>query len=125
MASTLTQKLRIKDGFQISVLNAPSGMREKLDLPASVSVNERLDGQFDLIWYFATQLADLPRDIQALAAAMKPGALLWLTYPKGGSGVSSDLKRDVLWEVAGPAGLEPVAQIAVDDVWTALRFKGV
>jgi hypothetical protein len=35
----------------------------------------------------------------------------------------TDLNRDVFWEALEHLGVRPVTQIAVDDVWSALRFR--
>ncbi len=48
-----------------------------------------------------------------------PG-ILWIAYPKGNK---TDINRDSLWKIASPFGLVPNGQIAVDDVWSALRFR--
>ena len=55
---------------------------------------------------------------------LKPGGLLWATYPKAGQ-MGTDLKREAVWECAAAEDLDTVAQIAVDDVWSALRLKQV
>ncbi len=63
--------------------------------------------------------------------SVKPDGLLWITYPKGGKtrGVA-DLpatpwwhRRDVLGEVTVETGYVPIAQVAIDGHWTALRFR--
>jgi hypothetical protein len=46
--------------------------------------------------------------------------VLWVAYPKGNR---TDLNRDSLWPVLAVHGLRPITQIAVDDVWSALRFR--
>ena len=47
-------------------------------------------------------------------------SVFWVVYPKGGR---SDLDRDSLWPIVAELGLRPIAQVAVDDVWSALRFR--
>jgi hypothetical protein len=62
---------------------------------------------------------------------MKPNGMLWVTYPKGGkTRGATDLpatpwwhRRDVLGAITGETGFVPVAQVAIDDHWTALRFR--
>jgi hypothetical protein len=48
-----------------------------------------------------------------------PG-VLWVAYPKGNK---SDINRDTLWPIVGEYGLRPYSQVAVDEVWSALRFR--
>ena len=47
-------------------------------------------------------------------------AVLWIAYPKGGR---SDINRDTLWPMLVDEGLRPITQVAVDDEWSALRFR--
>jgi hypothetical protein len=124
MASSLVEKMRVKENQRIGIVNAPVECKEALaPLPAGATLGESLGGPYDLIWYFARTKQELARDVEAVRDSVVPGGIIWLSYPKGGSGVDTDLKRDVMWQVAEPAGLQAVSQIAVDDVWSALRFK--
>jgi hypothetical protein len=49
--------------------------------------------------------------------------LLWMCYPKQTGKIKSDLNRDSLWRLMQPTGFSPVTQIAVDETWSALRFR--
>jgi hypothetical protein len=46
--------------------------------------------------------------------------VLWVAYPKGNR---TDINRDSLWPILGELGLRPVTQVAIDQVWSALRFR--
>ncbi|TDD70504.1 hypothetical protein E1262_09710 [Jiangella aurantiaca] len=46
--------------------------------------------------------------------------VVWVAYPKGGR---SDVNRDSLWPIVAEFGLRPNGQVAIDDVWSALRFR--
>jgi hypothetical protein len=50
--------------------------------------------------------------------AMPP--ILWFLYPKGGR---ADINRDSLWPLVAAYGLRPITQVAVDETWSALRFR--
>jgi hypothetical protein len=78
---------------------------------------------FDLVQLFCPTRADLERLGEAAVAAVRPGGRLWVAYPKGGSGVTTDLNRDVHWGPLADAGWRPVTQVAIDAVWSALRFR--
>jgi hypothetical protein len=45
---------------------------------------------------------------------------LWLLYPKGNR---IALNRDSLWRLMADYGVRPITQVAVDEVWSALRFR--
>jgi len=56
--------------------------------------------------------------------AIEDSAVVWFVYPKQTSKrYKSDLNRDVCWQALKPLSLQPVRQIAIDDDWSALRFK--
>lgn len=46
--------------------------------------------------------------------------ILWVSYPKANR---TDLNRDTLWPILAEYGMRPVGQVAVDEVWSALRFR--
>jgi hypothetical protein len=48
--------------------------------------------------------------------------LTWVAYPKSGQ-LGTDLHRDSLAALLMASGIKPVCQIAVDEVWSALRFR--
>jgi hypothetical protein len=47
-------------------------------------------------------------------------AVLWFAYPKGGR---ADIDRDSLWPIVAELGMRPISQVAVDEAWSALRFR--
>lgn len=47
-------------------------------------------------------------------------ATLWIAYPKGDR---TDINRDSLWPIVAGHGMRPIGQVAIDDVWSALRFR--
>lgn len=51
----------------------------------------------------------------------KPG-ILWVAYPKGNR---VDINRDSLWAILSEYGMRPNSQIAIDDIWSALRFRAL
>jgi hypothetical protein len=129
MAETeLVKKLRIKPGQRIALLHAPEGYRQWLgELPENNVVEENSIGQFDMIQAFFTHKADLDAQVAELKRALAGQAILWVAYPKGGAKAKkeTDLNRDILAAFLREKGLEAVAQISVDETWSALRFKPV
>ena len=89
---------------------------------ASISAHA-LDGAFDNIVLFVRDKAQLLREIGPAIAATAPGGLLWIVYAKQTSNVKSDLNRDIIWHETQETGWRPVTQVALDDTWSALRFR--
>jgi hypothetical protein len=124
------RKLGLKSGMRALLVNAPTAYAVDLVGAAADVEIEATDGDglfeaesFDLVQVFCANRAELERFGEAAIAAVKPGGRLWVCYPKGGSGVKTDLNRDVDWGPLVAAGLRPVTQIAIDAVWSALRFR--
>ena len=123
---TIVQKLLIKEGYRVLVVNAPEGYVAALaDLPAGVTVATDPNGvgPFDLIQTFVSSQAEFEAQLSGLKALLKPKGLLWITYPKGAAKIKSDITRDTIWRYAKTVDLEGVAMVAVDDTWSAMRLK--
>ncbi len=122
-SKTVAQKLFIRESFSVLLLNAPKGYEESLGpLPAGARILSKSNKPVDLIQVFAKTRAEMLQLLQKAEPLLKPQGLLWATYPKAGQ-LDTDLKREVVWECAEAVGMDTVAQIAVDDVWSALRLK--
>jgi hypothetical protein len=85
-------------------------------------------GQSPLLVLDAPPFGATRAGLLAAASAVLPllgeEAVLWFAYPKGSSkSLKSEVNRDSLWELMAPLGLRPVRQIAIDEDWSALRFK--
>jgi hypothetical protein len=118
----ILSKLLLKPGVRAAVLNAPASYAGVLrEIPA---VATDLDGKFGFIHVFATTREELTREAPTWRAALEPNGLLWVSYPKGKS-IKTDLNRDVVRTALQEVGLETVSQVAIDDVWSALRAKPV
>jgi len=116
----ILQKLLLKPGQRAAVLNAPASYESVAQqIPG---VHKQLDGTFDFIHVFATQRDELLREGPKWRAALSADGLLWVSYPKGKS-IKTDLNRDVARLVLQEIGLETVSQVAIDEVWSALRAK--
>ncbi len=130
--SALAKKLRLAAEHEVAVVNAPDGHLELLRPgPAALSTNLVQGQSYDAVLLFVRDAAELRRLAPSAIAAVRPNALLWIAYPKGGQTVgATDLpatpwwvQSDVLGELTGVTGWKPVSFVAVDEVWTALRFK--
>lgn len=46
-----------------------------------------------------------------------------MSYPKKSSKVKTDLTRDIGWDVVTDVGWTGIAQVSIDDTWSATRFR--
>ena len=132
--SPIAKKLRLALEHHVAVLNAPDGYLSLLQ-PGPADINTELvpSASYDAVVLFVKDVAELRRLGAPAIHAAKPNGLLWITYPKGGSArgmtdlpaTPSWVQRDVLGEITSETGYKAVSFVAIDDYWTALRFKRV
>jgi hypothetical protein len=116
----LVERLLLKGGTRVVTFGLPASVRSLL--PA-VALTARVPASVEAALVFGRHRAELEMRLARLDGRLDASSLLWLCYPKGGSGVDTDLKREAVWVLAAPHHLRPVAQVAVDAVWSALRFR--
>jgi len=118
----LAQKLGIKEGMTIALLDAPEGIEGTLaPLPAAVTLRSGNRGAREMTIWFATARHDLERRFAAVASAVGEGTL-WMAWPKRSAGVETDITEDVVREVALPAGWVDTKVCAIDATWSGLRL---
>ena len=124
MAAPLIDRLRIKPGMTVLLLNAPDDFAQKLEpLPADVTLETRTDGLYAAVIAVFRNQAEA-NDLSATAAgAVRKEGLLWTCYPKTSGALKTDLTRDKGWAMLYGLGWGPVSQIAVDADWSALRWR--
>ncbi len=124
---SLKEKFQFKNVTKLAVRNAPAGYADKLAAALDgIEVLAGPDATADALLLFVNNLAEaqaLAPGAVATVATAKPEGILWIAYPKGGSGIKTDVNRDKLWPVVQDSGWRPVRQVAIDDVWSAMRFR--
>ena len=125
MPSSLAQKLQIKSG-KLIVMNAPQGYAQQLAKELKdLTVSTRAAGQAEAVLLFVNSLDEVDTFTPRAGRLVNPGGMLWIAYAKGTSRVKTDVNRDRLWAAVQPIGWQPVRQIALDKVWSAMRFKPI
>jgi hypothetical protein len=128
MMTPLFNKLNLKGPSDIVVLNAPEGFERELDALQGVTVHHDAAGLERI--GFALAFVMTHAQLQAAADAVLPraqsDAVVWFAYPKGTSKrYRCEFNRDSGWAPLGAAGFEGVRQVAIDEDWSALRFRRV
>jgi hypothetical protein len=127
MATTF-DKLNLKDQTQILVLNSPASFEPELATLRGVKIvrdAKSVDAiNFSLV--FVTQQKEVDALAKAIAKKATGDAVVWFAYPKGTSKkYKSEINRDSGWGELGKAGFECVRLVAIDEDWTASRFRRV
>jgi hypothetical protein len=113
----LWQKLFVKGGT-VALVAAPPGY-DKLFDGSPAKVTTRSSGAAETVLVFARDEAQVEAALPAVRARLAPGGNLWVAYRKG----NKELHRDTLGQLMMANGYQPVALVAVDETWSALRVK--
>ena len=128
--SEIFKKLNLKDQKEILVLNSPESFEPELHNVALEGIIirhslEEVEG-FDFSLAFVIRQEELDQISDAVTRKARGDAVIWFAYPKGTSKrYQCEFNRDSGWHVLGVAGFEPVRQVAIDEDWSALRFRRV
>ena len=119
----LAQKLGIKPGIRLAILDAPDYYESLLgSLPRDAVVGKELQGELDFIQLFARDRIGLEREFPRLKANLKGDGMIWIAWPKGSSKQETDLNEGVVREIGLKCHLVDVKICAVDVTWSALKF---
>lgn len=115
----LLQKLGIKDGRRVALLDAPRKLPVEL---APVKTRAKAgSAPFDVIVLFAERRAVLEQRFRDAARTLDPAGGLWVAWPKRASGVPTDITEDVVRGIALDVGLVDNKVCAIDETWSGLR----
>jgi hypothetical protein len=126
--SPIFSKLNLKSQPEILVINAPESFELEIAALSGVSVfwNAESMEEISFLLAFVTK-QEAVNEIAAIAANKTQGdVVIWFAYPKGSSKkYKCEFNRDDGWDVLGKLGFEAVRQVAIDEDWSALRFRRV
>lgn len=124
-ASDVFRKLNWK-GQPAVILNPPDSFQPELAALEPVDVRHTLQGPISFLLAFVTRQNEVDVVARGVARKAEGDAVIWFAYPKGTSKrYRCEFNRDTGWAALGAAGFEPVRQIAIDEDWSALRFRRV
>lgn len=117
-AKTVAEKLRINSDTALWSSH-PDRVALVEPLPNGTRLVDR-PHEATAVLVFGDDEASLRRIVGSHSEAVRDAALLWVAYPKGNR---TDINRDTLWPILAEHGLRPIGQVALDDTWSALRFR--
>lgn len=125
-AASVIKKLNFKDqGQPVLIINAPKAYDEIAAIfEGDVHKQPELE-VYDFVQVFGTSNDELQTFARNAVSHLKEDGLLWLCYPKKSSKTykGSDCSRETVMHLLADVGYEPVRQVAIDEDWSALRFR--
>jgi len=124
MLPTLLEKLQFKDEKNLLIQGLPSAIEKQFaKLAFAKNLTPLLKSKkIDFALVFAVNEQQLRGIVCEVLPALQKGAKFWVAYPKVGSKIATTLNRDCSWECVTGSGYEVARQVALDHVWTAIRF---
>ena len=126
--SPIFTKLNLKSQTEILVLNAPESFEPELAALNNVTIRRNAGDVKEIAFSlaFVTKQKDVDAVARMIARKAVGDAIVWFAYPKGTSKkYKCDFNRDTGWAALGEAGFEGVRMVAIDEDWSALRFRRV
>ncbi|SDD90894.1 Bacteriocin-protection, YdeI or OmpD-Associated [Mucilaginibacter pineti] len=124
--NNLAKKLLIKPTSRWLLYNAPANYLDSLSpLPDDAELVFNTGGNFNGIQLFVTDSAELAAELKVIVPLLKTDTVFWIIYPKKTSNIPTNLAMMGSWTEPEVYGLRPVASAAVNETWTALRFRPI
>ena len=117
MDLAIFKKLKAKSGFAAAAFFAP------MDYPKDPEMSWDKDCQADFVHLFVESQEQFKERFAQAVKAHKSGGLFWISYPKSKGKQKFDINRDSLWGLLLQHGFHPVAQVSLNDDWSAVRVK--
>jgi hypothetical protein len=115
---SIAEKLLIKPNTTVWLSHAAHLARIE-PLPEGVRIVDGLE-QATVALVFADAAASARDILTAHNDQLARPTIFWVAYPKANK---ADINRDTLWPILAEYGMRPIGQVAVDEVWSALRFR--
>lgn len=126
MALDVLKKLNFKDkGQPVLILHAPTSYQEVMKAFEGEIHIDPIAESYDFIQVFGTSNEEIRTAASNAVNYIVEDGLLWLCYPKKSSKTfkGSDCSRETVAGLLADEGYEPVRQVAIDEDWSALRFR--
>jgi hypothetical protein len=124
--ATLWEKLNLKDRQEILILQAPESFESELAGLPVLTIHRHLESVASIGFSlaFVTRKSEVDKLGPRIAKRAVGDAVIWFAYPKGTSKkYTCDFNRDTGWDALKAAGFDTVRAVAIDEDWSALRFR--
>lgn len=121
---SLLKKMNFKDGMKIKTWNLPHELHH-LNIEWDNAGHLANDSEkADFLLAFVKSEEEIKEIFPQLTEICTADELLWMAYPKGSSKkYQVSINRDSGWGIAGKYDFEVVRQVAINEDWSALRFR--
>jgi hypothetical protein len=123
----LLDKLNYKGQKRISIINAEESFINSISSDLiDVTVDKKIDPRYpyEFIIIFVKSVSEVEQIAPVTIHNLMADGVLWFCYPKKTSKkYNSEIDRDHGWKVLIDSGFYGIRLVAVDENWSALRFR--
>jgi hypothetical protein len=124
---SILEKLNYKGQKRISILNAEESFLNSISSDLiDVTVDKKIDPRYpyEFIIIFVKSVSEVEQIAPVTIHNLMADGVLWFCYPKKTSPrFNSEIDRDHGWKVLNDSGLFGIRLVAIDEDWSALRFR--
>jgi hypothetical protein len=119
----LQKKLGIKPGANVLIQNEPDEYFDWISpLPIDVSIKKSSAKELDFIHAFVKDQKEFKKLFLSNKKVLKKDGMMWISWPKKSSGVTTDLDENFIRDFGLQHGLVDVKVCAVNEIWSGLKF---
>ena len=124
MSTSTAQKLKIKENSTLLTINAPADFKKNLiGLPKGVKIVTS-GNNYNQVHWFVINKSQMEKELPKALSLVEDDIVCWIYYPKGTSGIQTDLTRDKGWDsLLRHKELHWISLISFDDTWSTFAFR--
>ena len=127
--TTLFKKLNYKGEKDICIINPPlefAGELQEMNEVTNILSKTDICKEITFILAFVQTKSEVDDLIPIINKKLNGDGIVWFAYPKKTSKkYKAEIHRDFGWELVRKSGFESVRAVAIDEDWSALRFRRV
>lgn len=120
----IAQLLGIHDGMLVKLINEPQDYRSKIngELSSRITILEKLDRKVDNIQLFVKSKSELVVDLPVFKNYIQDNGFITVFWPNSDSNTISDIRDEVIQNIAKENGLVVKSILSMDDNWYTAKL---
>jgi hypothetical protein len=119
----LEKKLGIREKYRIRLINTPKNYFDLFEeWPQNVEITDDPQIKKNFIHLFTKEEAAFYLILPVLKSEIEMNGMIWVSWPKKTSKISSDISENIIRNYALEIGLVDIKVCSVNDEWSALKL---
>lgn len=119
----LIKKIGITPNKHVLLIQAPVFIRDYLKSEACrFDTTSKPQIRYDIIWIFVNSIPRFESDLEKYKSSIVSNGVIWISWYKKASGLSTELNEDIIRDTALTIGLVDIKVASIDMNWSALKL---